>query len=50
MYRCKRWSINSMNETLMNIIKNVGIYRIRNFRICGRHFDDSMYTNIDRLI
>ena len=47
---CKKWAINSRNETLMKIIKKEGVRGLQNYRICGRHFEDSMYNNKDRLI
>ena len=34
----------------MKIIKKEGTSALRNFRVCGRHFEDDMYNNSERFI
>ena len=45
------WAINIRNLVLIQrVIKHNGLKDIRNLRICGKHFEDSQYTNGDRYI
>ena len=48
--RCTKWAINTRNLMLIQRVKHNGANDLRNLRICGKHFEDSQYTNGERYI